>query len=267
MEMFNHLSTIMYYNKILLLVAMGSMLAFLGCTEKDPVVEKSVVYGTINHDYPHGIKVVLEEVTESSLKYVAISDDNGSFEIRDIVPGTYSIDAIKEGYGWIWMVDDGVVNHTDRLIELVSGQTKEITIYMNGGGSKELELTDISGNPINDRVYIPKYTSTVSFRLFNGTDRSLSFSVSHVEYCSIYCTYQPYTYGGMDIFKSIGPLSGSLNPGEDIVIVGIIDQDFYDFCTESSPNYYYHSLNFYLGGTSVMGRDVLLDFDLGKTTY
>lgn len=264
MEIFNRSSTMMYYNKILLLVAMGGMLAFLGCTEKEPVVEKSVVYGTIKHDYPYGIKVVLEGVTDSSLKYVAISDDNGFFEIRDIVPGIYSIDAIKEGYGWIWMVDDGVVNHTDRLIELKGGQTKDLTIYLGGGGSKELELTDINGNPINDRVYIPKYTSTVSFRLFNGTDRSRSFSVSHADYCSIYCTYEPYTYGGMDIFTSIGPLSGTVNPGESTVIVGIIDQDFYDFCTESSPDYYYHSLNFYLGGTSVIGRDVLLDFDLGK---
>lgn len=264
MVMFKRIRIMMYIKKLFLYAFLCCSIFLLGCEESMPIVEKCVIRGVINHDYPYGIKVVLEGVTDPSLKYVAISDDNGSFEIRDIVPGTYSIDAVKEGYSWIWMVDDGAVNHTDRLIELKGGQTKDLTIYLGGGGFKELELTDINGNPINDRVYIPKYTSTVSFRLFNGTDRSRSFSVSHADYCSIYCTYEPYTYGGMDIFASIGPLSGTVNPGESTVIEGIIDQDFYDFCTESSPDYYYHSLNFYLGGTSVMGRDVLLDFDLGK---
>lgn len=255
MVMFKHILSMMYNKKVSLWAVICSVIFLLGCVKEEPVVEKCVINGTINHSHPNGVKVTLESVTDPSLKYIAVSDANGAFEFQDVLAGTYSVDAIKDGFGWVWMVDDGVVNHKDRLIELIGGRTKELTIYLNGGAGFLdflLELTDISGNPIEDYVYVPKYSTMVSFRLYNRTDRSHSWSVSNIDRCFV------TDDRGINLeytFSSFSPTSGTLEPGESVVLVGRINQEIFNVYT-NYPYYSINELDFFSGWSKTVSLDI-----------
>ena len=258
-EMFKHILSTMYNKmnkKVVLWAALCSMLILFGCNKEEPTSEKSAINGIIDNSHPYGVKVTLQNESDPSIKYVAVSDANGSFEFRDIEPGIYSVDAVKDGFRWAWMVDDGVINHKNRLIELSGGKTKELKILMGGGPTFlnfQLELTDIYGNQIGESIPVPKYATTVSFKLYNRTDRSHQWNVNNIDRCLVFDDlgiYYEYT------FSSFNPTSGTLAPGDNVVLVGTINQAIFDIRTGIQWPYF-NELEFYSEGS----KKVLLNID------
>ena len=198
---------------------------------------------------PNGVKVVLSNQSDNSIEHIAVTGSDGHFQFDDIEAGVYSIEAIKEGYEWIWMVDDGVVNHRDNLIQLIAGKTKEISILLESNSSSSLtfnlKFTDVNGNPIDGSIKIPKYTTTVAFKLYNGTDESHSWSVGSLNHCFV------SDDRGMKleyIFDDFTPMEGTLPPGNNVVLVGTINQKIWSVYT-NRPYYVYNTMDIYSGIT------------------
>ena len=200
------------------------LVLFNSCEKEQPVVGKCgidgvVDVGTTYYSQPNGIKISLESVLDPSVKHTAVSDANGQFKFRDIEVGSYSVNAEKEGYRWVWMVDDGVVNYRDRIIELSGGQTKDLKILMNGEVDA-LDITDLNGNPIT-KIGIPRNASTISIRLFNGTQSSHQWELDY-DRCFVATSFE-LEY----VFSSFNVREGTLAPGDNIVLVGTINPNIF----------------------------------------
>jgi hypothetical protein len=208
-----------------LFVILLCLFGFNGCNKEQPVVvdkcgiDGIVDVGTTAFSYPNGIKVSLVSVSDPSVKHVAVTDANGAFQFRDIESGSYSVNAEKEGYRWVWMVDDGVVNYRDRIIELSGNQTKDLKILMNGEVDA-LDIIDLNGNPIT-KIGIPRNATTISIRLYNGTQSSHQWEFDY-ERCYVATTFE-LEY----VFSSFNVREGILAPGDNIVLVGTINPNIF----------------------------------------
>ncbi len=257
MVQFNHLFTMMYKRVYIFIILLLGLL-LLSCN-KEEVEEKCTIIGSIigSGIHPNGVKVVFENISDPSLKYIAISDVNGAFEFLDVVAGTYSVDALKEDLKWGWMTGGQVINQYDRLISLQEGQTKELIIYMMGSSyssSFHLDLTDINGSPVGNSVSIPKYATTVAFRLYNGTNSNHSWEVSNTDRCFV---SDDIGYEMEYIFESFSQTSGTLKPGDSVVLVGTINQKIFSVF-QSSPRYSSCILDFY---SDFSRKEVYLDIE------
>lgn len=226
MEMSGRLHSIMSNRRFTLFVTLLCLFWLnSSCNKEQPVVvDKCGIDGVVNvgstaYSHPNGIKVSLESVSDPSVKHTAVSDANGEFKFRDIESGQYAVNAEKEGYRWVLMVDDGTVNHRDRIIELYENETKDLKILMNGKVDA-LDITDLSGNPIN-KIGIPRNASTISIRLFNGTQSSHSWELDY-DRCFVSTSFE-LEY----VFSSFNVREGILAPGDNIVLVGIINPNIF----------------------------------------
>lgn len=232
-------------------------MSFCRCSREQPTPVGCGINGIVEtyDNNPNNFKIIIEDASDASIQYVAISGKNGEFSFRDIDSGTYSIEAEKDGYRWIWMNDDGEINHSNRIINLMDGQIKNLKILMgtnSSSGTFDLELTDIFGNPITNSVHIPKYSTTVSFRLINKSGQSHSWGIDD-RYCIVYGDRGAYEY----IFSYFNQKSGTLNPGDNVLIVGTINQEIFNIYT-SAPSSVFNQLNFTCGFGH---KEVLLDID------
>lgn len=256
MEKSNHLFTTMY-RKIFTLSVIICSLLLLGCNKYGAeVVEKFVVKGSVigSGAATNGVKVSFENINDPSLKYVAITNNYGYFEFQDIVGGTYNMDASKDGLKWGWYKDGNYTNQNNMVINI--SEDKDLVIYLMGSSTSyqfDLDLTDMSGNPIGNSISIPKYTTTVAFRLYNGTTSSHSWSV-FPNNCFV---SDDIGYNLEYIFNSFSQISGNLKPGDAIVVVGTINQGIFSVF-QSSPCYKYSILNFHSDFNS---KDVYLDIE------
>lgn len=252
--MFDHLFT-MIYRKVFILSIVICSLLLLGCTKDDEVVEKYVVKGSVISisAETNGVKVSFENINDPSLKYVAITNNHGYFEFQDIVAGTYNVDANKDGLSWGWYKDGNITNQRDQLINI--DKNKDLIIYLRSSNSYhfDLDLTDKDGKTIGNSISIPKYATTVAFRLYNGTTSSRSWSV-YYNYCFV---SDAIGYNLEYVFSSFSQTSGTLKPGDVIVLVGTINQKIFSVYQRSSF-YKYTTLNFYSNFSS---RDVYLDIE------
>lgn len=256
MEKLNHLYTIMYKFYFWNIICLGLTIGLTSCNNQASIENNA--YSQINgavevlNDYwsqPNGVKIILTNQFDTSIKHVAVTGSDGLFNFYDIEEGIYSIEAVKEGFRWIWMVDDGVVNHRDNLIQLIAGETKEISILLESNSSSSLtfnlKLTDVNGNPIDGSLKIPKYATTVAFKLYNGTDKRHSWSVESLDHCfvsddrGIKLEY---------IFDDFTPMAGTLAPGNNAVLVGTINQKIWSVYT-NRPYYVYNTMDIYSGIT------------------
>lgn len=223
MEMFKHI-LFMMSNRCRFLYVILFCVLFYGCDKEQPVVDKCGIdgiidVGTSNWSHPNGIKVSLENVSDYSMKHTAVTDVNGNFTFRDIEAGTYTVNAEKEGYRWVWMVDDGVVNHRDRIIELSDNKIKDLKILMNGE-IDALDITDMNGSPIS-RIGIPRNATTISIRLFNGSQSSHRWELDY-DRCFVSTPFE-LEY----VFSSFNVREGVLAPGDNIVLVGTINPNIF----------------------------------------
>ena len=264
MEKLNHLYTIMYretWSIILIVIFVG--LSSCKSDNNNHVETNAQVVGIVEcmnqtWSQPNGVKVVLSNQSDNSIEHIAVTGSDGHFQFDDIEAGVYSIEAIKEGYEWIWMVDDDVVNHTNNIIQIVGGKTKEIKILLNRSSYESimtfnLKITDMNGNPI-ESIHVPKYTTTVAFMLYNDTDMSHVWSLGSIDHCFVsddrgfYLEY---------LFDNITPTSGTLEPGNNVVVIGTINQNIWNIYT-NKPYYVSSSIGIYNG---IASKSINLNID------
>lgn len=246
-------STKCYISGLLLICLFG----IYGCKEKEQPNSSCGINGIVDASNPNGIKITLTSLSDNSLKHVAVTNSIGEFLFRDIEAGKYTLEAAKDDYRWIWMVVDGSVNHSDHIIDIQEGQIKEVKILMTNTSlptmDYELSLTDMYNNPIENSVHVPKYSTIISFKLYNGTDVSHSWSVWHTNDCFVSDDRGFYS---VKLFDDFSPISGTLEPGDNITLVGKINQDIWNIY-DNSPGYVYSTLYFWLG----KDKEVTLSID------
>lgn len=254
----------MMSNKKLLFFVLIATLLLIGCSKKQEIVYNQCGIDGVITDWslspnPSAVLVSIENSSDNTQTHTAVSDGDGKFRFRDIVAGKYKISIKKDGYGIWGTTIDGVLAHHNRWIELQDNKIKNLEIIIKNENQpfEHLDLSDIYGHPINESIHIPKYSPVVSFKLHNGTSQSLGFLVSDTESCFISCSPN---YDMMFIFNSFSPTSGTLNPGEEIVLIGEVNSNFYDYCSSDHYQYYLHTIRFWLGGAA-SDQYVLLDFD------
>ncbi len=234
----------MCFKRLLLLLPFFALITavFSGCSKDDDPKPTCSIYGKIECLQNNGVTVTLENSADSNDKYFAVSDAHGAFEIHHVPEGKYSVSATKEGLRWVLMKFDGVANHSDRLIHVKGSGNKELSIvmtntaYVNPGFA--LELTDFNGNPVGSTMSIPRGTTSLSFRLYNGSDNVQAWSIEGTENCFIeYNNPAEYLYGTKKIFTSFNQKSGIVNPGEIAYIIGYIDPEIYTYANYVTQKY------------------------------
>lgn len=260
--MFKPLYSMTSFNRFRVLVpTLLYCILLFSCGSEEPSSDGCAIYGSVSCSSPKGVKVSLKNVSNSSLKYVAITDDNGNFEIQNISPGTYSVDAIKDDYRWLWMKFDGKVNHENRLIDIKSATVKELNISLlkssDSNSQKQLELKDMDGNTITGSIFIPKNASTIVLRVYNGTNTTQAWNILFTDICSISFS-ENYKHFVEPVFDSFSPTSGTLNPGESAILFGIINANIFNH-SDYDFDYSITQILFDSGRTS---RDIFLDIEL-----
>lgn len=260
MEMWCHLRT-MIYRRQMTLILLSLTFVFTCCKDSSYELYKGCQINGVIESYDNknnGFKITLEDVLDRTLQHVAVSDAHGNFMFKDIDAGEYNINVEKQGYGWVLMIDDGKQNPYNRNIKLEDGQVKNIKIIMKNTPSYssdfDLELTDSYGNAINGSIIVPKYATTISFRLYNGTGTNKGWSVLNTDKCIVSDDIGAnYEY----IFDSFNQTSGTLAPGQSVLLIGNINSDIFNVYS-NYPNYVINTLSFYCG---YKHKDVTLDID------
>ena len=213
-----------------------SFILFLyGCGDKQqPSTSTCRIDGIIDSgstawDHSNGIKVTIESVSDKSLKFIAVTDNNGNFQFRDIEAGKYLISAEKEGYVARWMLDDGVLKGINNswIIEVFPNKIKNIEIHIDkktsgqGSDSDALDVTDMNGNPISV-IKIPRNASMISIKLFNGTQSDQHWDISGYDKCFVSANFE-LEY----VFTSFNITQGVLKTGDNVVIVGYINPNIF----------------------------------------
>lgn len=226
MEMYSNSRSTMYKVLRIIVLMVGAFL-FHGCEKTQLAENKSgidgvIVVGGASYEVPNGVKVTLTNQADNSIHHIAVSDYNGKFIFRDIDAGSYIVDAVKQGYRWGLMIDDGVMNPYDRVIELTENTIKNLRIQLWGddygtSDAFDLDITDMKGEPLT-KIVIPKDATTVSFRLFNGTQKVHGWEI----------WYNLVSVGAERVFTSFNISDGILEPGDNVVLVGYINSNIFD---------------------------------------
>lgn len=210
------------YSLILLLLVS----CLFGCDKKSDSVNSAnsgingyVQTGSLWHS--NGVKITLESISNKSIKHIAVSNADGNFYFRDLEPDTYIISAEKEGYemDYILLEKSILGSNKPKKITLAENEIREISIYMSPIKISELgqlEFTDMNGNPLN-KITIPHNATTVSMRLFNGTQ---SKKYWQLRYESCFGTIR---FLQVDVFSSFSINEGVLEAGDNVVLVGYIN--------------------------------------------
>lgn len=214
--------------KLLLGFLFCTIVLFIGCSREEEVqynhcgINGTIDVGSSPWSHPNGFSVTLESVSDHSIKHTAVSDAKGRFGFQDIEAGIYTINAEKEGYRWIWMIDNGDVNYRDHLVELDEDQIKDISIYFDNSAHQDaLEITDINGSPMT-RIIIPRNATTISFRLFNATQTSHTWELEY-DKCYVATTFE-FEY----VFNSFNTTGGILASGDNVVLIGQVNPRIFD---------------------------------------
>lgn len=229
-------------------------LLLLGCTKEEDLEVEYTVQGSVigSGAETNGVKVSFQNIDDPSLKYVAVTNKFGYFEFQNIVAGKYNMDASKESLTWGWYKDGNFTNQRDKIINI--NENKDLIIYLKGSSSSyqfDLKISDKDGKPIENSFSIPKYSTTIAFRLYNPTNSRHSWRVSSGN-CFV---SDDIGYNLEFVFNSFSQTSGTLNPGEAILLVGTINQKIFSVY-QRSPLYTYTTLSFH---SDYGSKDVYLD--------
>lgn len=211
-------------------MVMACMMVLSSCGEKQSPSANCNINGVVEISYNGGLsgfEITLEALDDNSIRYMAITDTYGNFSFQDIEAGKYIIDAKKTGYKWSLMLDDGRPNPYNKVIELEFGKTKDVVIQMAGGTSSfysSLDITDVYGVPIGNSIHVPKYATTISFQLYNGTGEEHYWDI---DYKTCFVSDDRGVYFAY-MFDSFNQTSGILAPGENTIVIGTINQDIFN---------------------------------------
>ncbi len=210
----------------------------MSCTKKDS--DDILEYGNISGyvicpSGVQGIKVSLIDPIGYQPKQVAVTDADGLFDFSYIVAGDYCIQAEREGFNVDRVLVDGTRIYENQTFYISANQTTNIIFYLSPSSeylNDELTVTDFYDNPIGNRIIIPKYTSAITIKLYNGTYQDVHWNLRHNCWISGYRdtvvgNYTGYTYHTFELFEDVTPSEGTLSPGNIVLITGRINPDIY----------------------------------------
>lgn len=230
----------------------------IGCDKKSDSISSAnsgingyVQTGSLWHS--NGVKITLESVSDKSIKHVAVSNENGNFLFRNLESDTYRISAEKEGYemDYILLEKSILGRNMPKEIALAENETREITIYMSPTQISELgqlEFTDMNGKPLN-KITIPHNATTISMRLFNGTQSRKSWQLEY-EYC-----FGTIRFLQVNVFSSFSISEGVLEAGDNVVLIGYVNPEIFS----SEFEYLSRQVSLYDGSLSTRYYDVSIE--------
>ena len=221
-----------------ILFAFLSLGTIMSCSEKENNIEPS--YGEISGRVQcisgkQGFKVTLVDIDGVETPQIAVTSANGDFYFETLKAGKYKIDVQRNGFEWGGMSVDGEMVYNSHVFNVYQNQTTYIEVLMNPTSEytdDEITVTDINGNPIGDAITVPKYTTTIAIKLYNGTSQNVNWDLTHIRFVSGYRdttvgNYNGFTYHTFDFFNEVSPSTGTLTPGDITIITGIINPDIY----------------------------------------
>lgn len=225
-----------------ILTAVFAVLAFLiSCGGSESSASCRVI-GTvelIGRGTPSAVKIVLEDASNTNNSNVVYSNSDGKFVFEDIAPGSYYLNAYKEGFSLTWINVDGNVIHSNsgvKSFELVSGTTTNISVLMSNyedyddGEDSELKILDLDGNPATS-IKIQNGSGSAGFQLYNGTGKDISWSVD-----SRNCVCMSEDgFDAVYFIDSIDPDKGVIKPGTSVPVVITINPIVYSYKVYDRP--------------------------------
>lgn len=244
----------------------------VACTKDDNETKDSVKYGTVRGSVScvmgsSGFKITLTHANGKEQVQVIVTGQDGVFCFTDVVPGNYIIEANKEGFDCDYIAINGTIKYNKSSeIQVVSNETTDVTFRMMPNSSymnSELTITDAYGNPIGNSITISKYMPTISIKLLNETNKDISWSLQSQCYLqgardTVIGGYSGFVgYDMYYIFSNISPTNGTLSPGENVLIVGTINENIYALDRFSSQQ---TTLSLFIQGNVTSKRkDIELD--------
>jgi hypothetical protein len=223
------------------------MICCAACTKEEKNIDppETIYYGTINgfvetcNGLEGGVKVSITDPNDEQPTQTCVTDSNGEFTFDSIQEGFYMINAKKQNY--IMEVVIGAIPENPYMILVDKDKKNDIWIYMDCLSTytytKDLRITDENGNPINNRITIPKYTPSIIIKLYNENTQSVSYSIDP-SLCSVYggnmdVSGTHYNWKLLPIFSDIYPRGGSIPPESNAIIYGAINTNIYTLDTYS----------------------------------
>lgn len=235
---------IVKYFLVFLFAAM--LVCNIACTKEEE--EETSMYGTVKGIVTssiggnQGFKVSLLESDNNKPIQVIVTEEDGSFSFNNVAVGNYTIAVQKEGFYCIQVIVNNTIvnsNYYDEYeIQVEGNQTIEIDIRMHPNSSyinDVFKVTDANGNAIGNYITIQKYTPIIAMRIYNETSQDISWYISRWNLCSlegardtVVGDYHGFTgFGTYQIFSDFSPSSGTISPGENVLITGTINQEIY----------------------------------------
>lgn len=264
-----------FFRLFYLVVIMCFMVA---CSDKEDSSESSM-YGVVNGMVSctqggHGFKVILSDPNDIQPMQVAVTESNGAFCFSEVVAGKYIIDVQRDGFALGVMTVNGEIVSYNHMVNVYKDQITNVLVQMvptSGYIDDEITVTDMADNPIGSVITIPKYTTSIAIKLYNGTSQNVSWSLRHRCFISGYKdtvvgNYEGHTYHTFDVFDDVSPSSGSLAPGNVTVITGIINPQIYtlDRFSDYAWDSYTKMTLFSSYNLTQHNRDIELLFPWGK---
>lgn len=220
----------MIFKKVLVVLLISFLLCISGCRNEEPSIVTCDIKGVVEcNSAKNAIKITLRSISDIDLEYIAYTDVDGSFEFQEVREGKYSVGANKDNYSFSRMIIDGQVFPQNGIIEITGAATKDLVLYMtkpfNDYSDFKLEITTLSGSPIQNTIKIPRFTASTAFKIYNGTDETRSWSID-TENCFVFASGE---YFLENIFSSFYPSSGNLQPGQTVEVIGTFNQKIYNY--------------------------------------
>lgn len=246
----------------------------IGCSKNNTETSFGNVSGSIRCvTGRQGFKVTLNDPTGLETPQVVVTTINGAFYFENIKAGRYTIDVKRNGFKVGTMTVNGeiVYPNPNYVINVYKDQITNVLVQMEPTSEyidDEITVTDMADNPIGNVITIPKYTTSIALKLYNGTSQNVDWSLRYNCFISGYKDtvvgdYEGYTYHTFDIFDDVSPSSGSLAPGDITVITGIINPEIYTLNRLSSSSYTKIILSTY-NSIHPANKDIELLFPWGK---
>lgn len=260
MEMFARLRIMMFNHLHQFILLPLVSFCLLGCEDKSDIDNSAncgiegVVKTSSNMWPTNGVKITIESISDQSVEYVAITDKDGKFSFTNIDSDTYRISAEKDGYDMDYiLLGNGIIGrNSPKEIKVAKGELREITICMSTSQITtygQFELTDLNGNPLS-KITIPRGATTISMRLFNGTQSKGYWELDY-DYCFGTIDFYP-----VYVFTSFNVSEGYLETGDNVVIVGYVNQDIF------SSDFEYNILSqIYLYGGGISRREISVSIE------
>src|SRR5215471_8871673 len=160
-----------HMGKLFLLLAVQAMIA----TQNVPSSIEGTVVDQLTGSLISKVTLDLQSTTDSTVRYPAITASDGRFNFRNVLPGRYSLTAIRTGYVRSQYGQHGP-NNTAATILVTSGQrVVDVRMWMVQSGTISGRLLDVDGEPVPDaQVHAWKISFRDSFRTMIPVDSQAS---------------------------------------------------------------------------------------------